>query len=40
MDKLFDNSIKNPNTSIMVIYSTPANKAAVFRLYTVEFFFN
>ena len=40
MDKLFNNSIKDSNTSIMAIYSTLANKAAAFRLYTEESFFD
>ena len=40
MDKLFNNSIEDPNISIIAIYSTPVNKAAASRLYTEEFFFN
>ena len=40
MDKLFNNSIENPNASIMAIYSTPANKVAAFRLYAEESLFN
>ena len=40
MDELFNNSIKDLNISIIAIYSTPANKAAAFRLYTKEFLFN
>ena len=40
MDKLFNNSIKDPNASTIAIHGTLANKAAAFRLYTKEFFFN
>ena len=40
MDKLFNNSIKDPNASIIAIHSTLVNKAATSRLYTEEFFFN
>ena len=40
MDKLFNNSIKDPNASIIAIYGTPANKAAASRLYTKESLFN
>ena len=40
MDKLFNNFIKDLNASIMAIYSILANKAAAFRLYTKESFFN
>ena len=36
MDELLNNSIKDPNASIMAIYGTPANKAAASRLYTKE----
>ena len=36
MDKFFNNSIKNPNASIMAIYGTLVNKAAASRLYTKE----
>ena len=40
MDKLFNNSIKNPNTSIIAIYDTLINKTAASRSYTKEFLFN
>ena len=40
MDKFFNNFIEDPNVRIMAIYSTLVNKAATFRLYTKEFFFN
>ena len=40
MDKLFNNSIEDPNTSIMAIHSTPANKAAASKSYTEEFLSN
>ena len=36
MDKLFNNSIEDPNTSIMAIHGTPVNKAAASRLYAKE----
>ena len=40
MDKFLNNSIKDPNISIMAIYGTPANKAAASRLYAKESFSN
>ena len=40
MDELLNNSIKDPNASIMAIYGTPANKAAASTLYTEESFSN
>ena len=40
MDELFDNSIKDPNASIIAIYGTLVNKAAASRLYTEESLFN
>ena len=40
MDKLLNNSIKNPNTSIMAIHGTLANKAAASRSYAKESLFN
>ena len=40
MDKFFNNSIEDPNASIMAIYSILANKAAAFRLYAKESLFN
>ena len=36
MDELLNNSIEDPNTSIMAIYGTLANKAAASRLYAEE----
>ena len=40
MDKLFNNSMEDPNASIMAIYGTLINKTAASRLYTKEFLFN
>ena len=40
MDKFFNNSIKDPNASIIAIYGTLVNKAVAFRLYAEESFFN
>ena len=40
MDKLFNNSIKDSNASIIAIYSILVNKAAASRLYTKESLFN
>ena len=40
MDKFLNNFIKDPNASIMAIYSTLVNKAAASKLYTEEFLFN
>ena len=40
MDKFFNNSIEDPNTSIIAIYSTPVNKAAASKSYAEESFFN
>ena len=36
MDEFLNNSIEDPNISIIAIHGTPANKAAAFRLYTEE----
>ena len=40
MDELFNNSIEDPNASIIAIYGILANKAAASKLYTEESFFN
>ena len=40
MDKLFNNSIEDPNANIIAIYSTLVNKAATSRLYAKESLFN
>ena len=40
MDKFLNNSIKDPNTSIMAIHGTLVNKAAASRSYAEEFLFN
>ena len=40
MDKLFNNSIKDPNANIMAIYSTLVNKVAASKSYTEESLFN